>query len=156
MGKIEDACKSDQHLRFVHHDVACKVLFDGGFYLHLIPSDMKIVDKIERTVFTTANIFHADRTEYRALRFVNFGKGIRIRVPVLEYTFCMNLNRTIDSNTFSGYTAIMERHLLKPELMSEFFERVPMMGRIARTRLVTLRGLLHRYRPDLSARLPVI
>ena len=154
--RIQNAALNENYVRFIGHTVACKLVYRENFYLHLVPKEMRIVDKVDDTVFTRVNLFFPDRTEPKCLRLIGFTEEIKLQVPVLEYLFCMHMNRALDSNTFSDYVSLLESYSLNVTLLEEFIERVPLIGKVLESRFEGLRKSLSIYRPDLLSRFPKV
>jgi hypothetical protein len=152
--KVKEFCDSDKFLRFEFNEVASKVYYQDYFYLHLIPGKMNIIDKVENVIFQRININHLDKTEIRKINFINFQKEIFVPVPILEYSFCLNLFVPLDSNAFSDNISILEKYTLNVELIEEFMYRVPEMTKILAIRFSELREKISLFRPDLLSKLP--
>ncbi len=151
--KLRLQCDSDVNLRFEQHPVASKVHFRNKVYMHLIPEMMNIVDKTTDEIFLRVNIFHLDRTEYREINLVSFQR-IPVRVPVVEYMFCLYVSISLDSNVFSDNVTLLEQRSLNDELVREYMDRVPGMRPVIEARLKGLRTMLKAIRPDLVDRVP--
>ncbi|HKR04927.1 MAG TPA: hypothetical protein VJY62_09845 [Bacteroidia bacterium] len=154
--KIVKICDSDANLTFEYNEVASKVVYKNKFYLHLVPNKMNIIDKIENVIFTKINVYHLDRTIYRNINLINFSKSIAVRVPILEYMFCLNMLVRLDTNNFSDNISILEKYNLNDTYIKEFTVRVPEMNEVLKNRVEELRNKLSIIRKDLLDKLPCI
>lgn len=152
--KIKKCSIGNSLLRFEEHPIASKLFFKENYYLHLIPEDMKIVDKITRNVFTRIDILHEERTEFKEIAFINFEKKIMVKVPTLEYIFCLNLFPQLDTHTIIDSIEILQKYKLNPVLINEFLERTPLMNSVVVNRYSKLIDILSLIRPELLINLP--
>lgn len=151
--KIAALCVGDRRLRFEQDPIACKLHIDDAYYLHLIPELMRYVDKVTGEVFARVQVCFPDRTDMRDLWFPTEEEAIAVRVPSIEYTFCLNLCPPIDANTFADMVAILQGRSLEPRLVAEFMAREPILGQVVRRRLARLSRVMERRNPDLLDRL---
>lgn len=154
--RVKEFCDSNKFLRFEFNEVASKVYYLDYFYLHLIPDRMNIIDKMENVIFQRINVYHLDKTEIRKINFINFKEEIFVPVPVLEYSFCLNLFVPLDSNVFADNISILEKYTLNIELIEEFIYRVPEMTKVLSIRFSDLREKISLFRPDLLSKLPFL
>lgn len=154
--KIEEHCRSSSVLRFEFNAVASKVYYLDTVFMHLIPDMMNIIDKTTNEIFVQINVFHLDRTEYRAIKLVNFGTQIPVRVPILEYMFCLYVSIPLDTNVFADNVSLLEKYALNSKLVREFLVRVPQLSELTHSRLAGLRKTICKLHPDLVANLPLL
>lgn len=149
IAKVQSLAARDERLRFEHHPVACKLFVDDAFYMHLIPEMMRYVDKTTGEIFARVRVSFPERSEARVLSFPTESDGIEVRVPLVEYMFCMNLCPSIDANRFSDTVSILQTRALDPTLVKEFVMREPILGRVVTGRLSALRRIIQKRNPEL-------
>ncbi|GAA4337827.1 hypothetical protein GCM10023149_47490 [Mucilaginibacter gynuensis] len=149
-------CLSDELLKFEFNEVASKVHYKNGVFLHLVPTSMKVVDKIENVIFTKIEIYYPDRVNLNKLNLVNFQEEVTLKVPIIEYMFCLNLLVQLDSNNFSDNVLILSKYKLDEHYLQEFLSRVPQMHKVINVRFKALVEKIQKYRPDLVSALPLI
>lgn len=154
--KIKASCVNEPDLKFKEHPVANKLYYKNYCHLHLIPENMKLVDKINQTVFSKVNIFFEDRTVQNEISLLNYKEKIHIRVPILEYIYCMNLFTQLDTNIVNDSIHILENYKLNIELVYEFVSRCKIMKGILENRSKKLKNILGVYRPDLIKKVILI
>ena len=156
IGRIEAYCSTKEDLSFQPDFVASRVFFKKGFSLHLIPEQMKWVDRSTNIIFERYQVLHRDRLEYRPIIFVNYGLDWMIPVHCIEYSYCLYVTQRLDCNIYHDCNIILKNFELDTDLILEFCERVPVLKPIFRHRFSEHRELILRMNPELLPKIDIL